>query len=60
MTVYISGYIRIAFKLMDLYSGTIFFKLLYKSKSYANFKQKSPRDDGLLAEPTTEVNGNDP
>ena len=51
-----------------VYSWTIFFKLLYWSESYANFKKKIsyghvtklPRDDGLLSEPTTEVNGNDP
>ena len=43
-----------------------FFKLIYLSGSYASFKQKfscghvtkTPRDDGLLSEPTTEVNGN--
>ena len=45
---------------LPVYNGT--------TESYANFKQKIsyghvtkiPRDDGLLSEPITEVNGNDP
>ena len=45
-----------------------FFKLLYWSESYTSLKNKNPlwscdeipRDDGLLSEPTTEGNGNDP
>ena len=54
---------------LPVYNGTIFFpKLFYWSDSYANLKKKIsyghvtkiPRDDGLLSEPTTEVNGNDP
>ena len=44
-----------------------FLKLLYRSESNANLTKisyghvtKIPRDDSLISEPTTEVNGNNP
>ena len=47
---YDSGYIRSAFQQMNLpvYNGTIFFKLLYWSESYANFNQEGHDGPGSL------------
>ena len=61
---YNSGYIGSTFKLMNLpvYSGTIFSSLCtnHNLASILNKNQIRSHDDGLLSEPTTEVNGNDP
>ena len=62
---------RSAFELMNLpvYNGTFFLKKAslritilrqFKTKISDGHVTKIPRDDGLLSEPTTEVNGNDP
>ena len=64
-----SGYIRNAFKLtsLALYNGTIFpasllIRILrqFSTKISYGHMTKIPRDDGLLSEPTTEVNENNP
>ena len=53
---------------LPIYNGTIFFQASLLIRILSQFKTKIsyghvtkiPRDDGLLSEPTTEVNGNDP
>ena len=54
---------------LPVYDGTIFFNsftdqnptpIKKKKKITYGHVTKIPRDDGLLSEPTTEVNGNDP
>ena len=54
---------------LPVYNGTFFFfqaslliRILRQFKTKINYGHgtKIPRDDGLLSEPTTEVNGNDP
>ena len=70
--MYDFGYIRNAFKLMNLpvYNGPIFsgFFTDHKLTPVLNKNQlrscdedmNIPHDDGLLSEPATEANGNDP
>ena len=63
------GHIKNVFKLMNLlvYNGTIFSSFftdknltpILNTHGYGHVT-KIPRDDGVLYEPTTEVNGNDP
>ena len=53
---------------LPVYNGTIFFQASslirilrqFQTKTSYGHVTKIPRDDGLLSEPTTEVNGNDP
>ena len=52
---------------LPVYSGTIFSSFFtdqnltpISNKNQYGHVTKIPRDDGLLPEPTTEVNGNDP
>ena len=45
---------------MELFFQASFISLLRQTKISYVHVTKIPRDDGLLSEPTTEVNGNDP
>ena len=71
MKIYHSGYISSAFKPMNLpvYNQTIFFFSSFftyqnltpiLNKNQLGHVTKIPRDESLLSEPNTEVNGNDP